>query len=262
MAAAETISPSAIRRLSKELGELTTNAPEGIKIIVNPENILDVQAWIQGPEDTPFQGGCFRVRLVLSSDFPNTPPKGFFLTKIFHPNVSKSGEICVNVLKKDWKKEYGIRHIFLTIKCLLIDPNPESALNEEAGRLLLEDYVSYAKHAKLMTSIHGINKSISFGNSTDGESSSSGGGGGGAKSESTHAQQENIRIPVGPGAKSDPLVKDTTLPNCVAAAAEVLTDSNGRPPSPKRRRAAAGGDAGPIKDQAKVVEKKRTLRRL
>jgi hypothetical protein len=34
----------------------------------------------------------------------------------------------------------GLKHILLTIKCLLIAPNPESALNEEAGRLLLEEY--------------------------------------------------------------------------------------------------------------------------
>ncbi|KAJ1966974.1 hypothetical protein H4R35_006850, partial [Dimargaris xerosporica] len=41
-----------------------------------------------------------------------------------------------------------------TVKCLLIVPNPESALNEEAGKLLLERYDDYAKHARLMTSIH------------------------------------------------------------------------------------------------------------
>ena len=39
-------------------------------------------------------------------------------------------------------------------RCLLIEPFPESALNEEAGKLLLEDYEEYAKHAKLMASIH------------------------------------------------------------------------------------------------------------
>ena len=39
-------------------------------------------------------------------------------------------------------------------RCLLIEPFPESALNEEAGKLLLEDYEGYAKHARLMTSIH------------------------------------------------------------------------------------------------------------
>ena len=79
---------------------------------------------------------------------------GFFLTKIFHPNVSTAGEICVNVLKKDWKPDLGLRHVLLIIRCLLIEPFPESALNEEAGKLLLENYDDYAKHARLMTSIH------------------------------------------------------------------------------------------------------------
>ena len=38
---------------------------------------------------------------------------GFFLTKIFHPNVAKNGAICVNTLKRDWKPEHGIKHILL-----------------------------------------------------------------------------------------------------------------------------------------------------
>uniref|UniRef100_A0A8C7X0K8 Ubiquitin-conjugating enzyme E2S n=1 Tax=Oryzias sinensis TaxID=183150 RepID=A0A8C7X0K8_9TELE len=97
---------------------------------------------------TPFAGGIFRMRLVLGKDFPAVPPKGYFLTKIFHPNVGHKGEICVNVLKRDWKAELGLRHILLTIKCLLIHPNPESALNEEAGRLLLEDYAEYESRAR------------------------------------------------------------------------------------------------------------------
>ena len=79
---------------------------------------------------------------------------GYFLTKIFHPNVSKAGEICVNVLKRDWAPEMGLRHVLVIVRCLLIEPFPESALNEEAGKLLLEDYGDFAKHARLMTSIH------------------------------------------------------------------------------------------------------------
>lgn len=43
-----------------------------------------------------------------------------------------------------------------TIKCLLIHPNPESALNEEAGRLLLEDYAEYESRARLLTEIHAM----------------------------------------------------------------------------------------------------------
>ena len=79
---------------------------------------------------------------------------GRFITKIFHPNVSKQGEICVNTLKKDWKPEYGIGHILTVIKCLLIFPNPESALDEEAGMLLLENYDDYCRHARLITNVH------------------------------------------------------------------------------------------------------------
>ena len=105
---------------------------------------------------------------------------GFFLTKIFHPNVGPNGEICVNTLKKDWKPDLGIKHILVTIKCLLIYPNPESALNEEAGKLLLgerqyyifilyllfnqrkivlEQYDTYFNRAKLYTEIHASLKS-------------------------------------------------------------------------------------------------------
>ena len=36
----------------------------------------------------------------------------------------------------------------------MIVPNPSSALNEEAGRLLLEQYDDYFARAKLMTQIH------------------------------------------------------------------------------------------------------------
>ncbi|KAG8931505.1 hypothetical protein FRC02_002630 [Tulasnella sp. 418] len=94
----------------------------------------------------------------FGEEFPAAPPKCWFVTRIFHPNVSKSGEICVNTLKKDWKREYGIAHILVTIKCLLIYPNPESALDEAAGKLLLEKYEDYCKHAKLMTSVHATPK--------------------------------------------------------------------------------------------------------
>lgn len=41
-----------------------------------------------------------------------------------------------------------------TIYCLLIQPNPDSALNATAGHLLQEDYHAFARQARLMTSIH------------------------------------------------------------------------------------------------------------
>lgn len=73
----------------------------------------------QPPEDTPYVGGAFHVKLVLSQDFPSSPPRGFFLTRIYHPNVSTSGDICVNTLKKDWTPTVTLAHV-LQVRCFVM----------------------------------------------------------------------------------------------------------------------------------------------
>ncbi|KAI9432182.1 ubiquitin-conjugating enzyme/RWD-like protein [Lactarius indigo] len=149
---------AAMRRLMRELKELRTSPPEGIRVQISEESVLDVVGIVEGPEGTPYQGGYFRVKFDFTEEFPAAPPKCRFITKIFHPNVSGAGEICVNTLKKDWKSSYGIGHILVTIKCLLIYPNPDSALDEEAGKLLQENYESYCERARLITSVHATPK--------------------------------------------------------------------------------------------------------
>jgi hypothetical protein len=37
---------------------------------------------------------------------------------------------------------------YQVVRCLLIEPFPESALNEQAGKMLLENYEEYARHAR------------------------------------------------------------------------------------------------------------------
>lgn len=149
-----------LRLVSRELASLTKNPPEGVRVRFNEDDLLgSVEGLIEGPAGTPYAGGFFRVRFdFVDVDFPNMPPKCTMLTKIFHPNISKAGEICVDTLKKGWKREYGIGHVLVTVKCLFIVPNPESALDEEAGKLLLEEYDSYFKMAQLMTGIHATPK--------------------------------------------------------------------------------------------------------
>lgn len=150
----ENISPGAVLKLAKELRKLSDEPLDGIKVFLNEEEVTDISAEINGPDATPFHGGTYKVKLVLPSDFPNSPPKGYFLTKIFHPNVSKTGEICVNTLKKDWKSDLGIGHVLQVVRCLLINPFPESALNDEAGKLFMDDYDQYFKKAQMITEVH------------------------------------------------------------------------------------------------------------
>jgi ubiquitin-conjugating enzyme E2 S len=119
------------------------------------------------------------MKLVLTEGFPQSPPKGelffnsstlelsltvlhlslssgYFLTKIYHPNISANGDICVNTLKRDWNADVGITHVLQVIRCLLIVPFPESSLNDEAGKLFMDSYDEYAQRARLMTSVHAM----------------------------------------------------------------------------------------------------------
>ena len=131
----------------------------GITVTINEENVTEIDTEYAGPEGTPYEGGSFRMRLSIDADYPNVAPKGRFLTKIFHPNVSSTGDVCVNVLKRDWKPDMGLSHILTVIRCLLVEPNAESALNEEAGMLLLEGFEEFASKARMMTEIHAMKKS-------------------------------------------------------------------------------------------------------
>jgi len=157
MASRENLNPQALTRIAKEIQKIAADPNvNGVRFIINEKDLTDIQADIEGPTGTPYEGGVFRCKLIIGSEFPTAPPRGLFLTKIFHPNVSSTGDICVNTLKKDWSPELGLMHVLQVIRCLLIVPFPESALNEEASKLFLESYDEYARRAALMTSIHAM----------------------------------------------------------------------------------------------------------
>jgi len=140
----------------RELMQIQGDKVDGITLRLNEDNLSCIEAEITGPENTAFEGGVFSIRLVLDSDYPNSPPKGYFITKIFHPNVSAKGEICVDTLKRDWHKDCGLKHVLMVIRCLLIEPNPESALNMDAGHLLLENFEEFFRRAKLFTQLYAM----------------------------------------------------------------------------------------------------------
>ena len=67
----------------------------------------------------------------------------------------------MNTLKKDWNPAaWSLYNIFEVVKCLLIVPFAESALNEYAGKMFLQNYEEYFKHAKMLTSLHAVPKEL------------------------------------------------------------------------------------------------------
>lgn len=148
---------SSQRRLAKDQASLRSAPPPDYFFPPNSEvdDLSSFSVYLAGPTSTPFENGVFLISLRMPANYPAEPPKATFKTKIFHPNIDdRSGDVCVGTLKRDWKSTLTLKDVLQTIRCLLIQPNPTSSLNEEAGRLLLEDYEEYARHARLITGIH------------------------------------------------------------------------------------------------------------
>ena len=149
------VSSELASRMAKEVRALATSPPEGVTYVeTDADQLTEIHAELTGPTGTPYEGGTFRLKLVLGSDFPSAPPRGFFLTKIFHPNIAANGDICVNTLKRDWQSDVTLSHVLQVIRCLLIVPFPESSLNDEAGKLFMTSYDEYAARARLYTDLH------------------------------------------------------------------------------------------------------------
>ena len=77
------INPNIIKALWRQQQELLRKSPEYVTPIINPEDPLDIQFDLEGPKATPYECGIFRVKLVITPEFPYTAPKGIFITKIF-----------------------------------------------------------------------------------------------------------------------------------------------------------------------------------
>jgi ubiquitin-conjugating enzyme E2 S len=150
-----------LRRLAADHGQLQTGGlppnylfpPDGTSDPYSDLTTLDIL--LAGPVGTPYVNGVWRLRLDIPPTYPTAPPTATFRTPLWHPNIDeKSGEVCVETLKRDWSSSLKLRDVLVTISCLLIQPNPASALNEDAGKLLSEDWDSFCRRAMLMTKIH------------------------------------------------------------------------------------------------------------
>jgi ubiquitin-protein ligase len=60
------------------------------------------------PDDTPWEGGTFRLKLEFCEEYPTKPPKVSFVSPMFHPNVYNDGSICLDILQNQWSPIYDV----------------------------------------------------------------------------------------------------------------------------------------------------------
>ena len=111
-------------------------------------NIMLWQAVIFGPDETPWEGGTFKLMLEFTEDYPNKAPHVRFVTKMFHPNIYVNGEICLDILQNKWTPMISTINVLKSIQSLLTDPNCSSPANAEASKLYQEDKFEYIERVR------------------------------------------------------------------------------------------------------------------
>tara|TARA_B100000524_G_C23654163_1_gene371193 strand:- start:3151 stop:3600 length:450 start_codon:yes stop_codon:yes gene_type:complete len=108
-----------------------------IKVVNNSS----IQCIINGPEDTPYKLGQWRIHIRFPNEYPFKSPSVGFIDKIYHPNIDlNSGSICLDVLNTKWTPIYTLSHILDTfIPQLLTYPNADDPLNEDAANMFKTD---------------------------------------------------------------------------------------------------------------------------
>lgn len=92
-----------LKRMKIEFNTLSTSLPPSIKYMVPEENFSLGKFMIEGPADTPYDGGYFLFDLKIPNDYPNSSPSVNFLTTgggsvRFNPNLYNCGKVCLSLL--------------------------------------------------------------------------------------------------------------------------------------------------------------------
>ena len=140
------VSGAVYKRLKKEIS-LNSAADEFIQLsCAREDELLLWIATIRGPPGSLYQNYLFDIEISIPENYPIVPPTLVFLTKIFHPNIHfATGEVCIDILKKDWTPAWSLQSACRAVMSILSDPNPSSPLNCDAGNMLrAEDHSAYA----------------------------------------------------------------------------------------------------------------------
>jgi ubiquitin-protein ligase len=81
----------------------------------DPDDTLNFKLIIE-PDEGMYKGGRFFFTFAISQGFPHEAPKVKCTQKIYHPNIDLDGNVCLNILREDWKTVLNLQSVVVGLQ--------------------------------------------------------------------------------------------------------------------------------------------------
>lgn len=106
----------------------------------DPDDTLNFILIIE-PDEGMYKGGRFTFTFAISQDFPHQAPKVKCTQKIYHPNIDLEGNVCLNILREDWKPVLNVQSIVVGLQ---VCQHPQMILSHaQANHYPLSSFFSW-----------------------------------------------------------------------------------------------------------------------
>ncbi|XP_071687083.1 NEDD8-conjugating enzyme Ubc12-like [Rutidosis leptorrhynchoides] len=111
-------------RLHKDISELNLPNTCSIWFPNGKDDLMHFEVTIR-PDEGNYLGGSFTFMFEISPIYPHEAPKVRCNKKVDHPNMDSNGNVCLKILREDWKPVLNINTIICVLDHLLVEPNRE-----------------------------------------------------------------------------------------------------------------------------------------
>lgn len=141
------------RRIYKELQDIEKDPISKVSFsLKNPNDLTKLKGSFVGPPDTPYENGTFIVDIKVPTDYPFTPPKCKFDTKVYHPNISsQTGAICLDILSQSWSPIYTLKSLLISLQQLLESPEPSDPQDAVVAEVYIKNKGEFDRTAREWT---------------------------------------------------------------------------------------------------------------
>ena len=136
-------------RLAKDISELTLGPTVQIQFPDGKDNLLHFVVTVK-PDEGYYKGGKFVFSFNVPGVYPHEPPKVKCTQKVYHPNLDYDGNVCLNILREDWKPVLSISSCIYGLVHLFMDPNPDDPM---VGHIA-QEYPMAAPKVRFLTKIY------------------------------------------------------------------------------------------------------------